>query len=166
MFLKNLKLMCVMAVIALSACQKPNTQTAHNKANDSVASDDLLAGCYTVSHSEPAQIKINHEKTAQGERYTMQMREFNDPNKNWDTPAPMQVLTNDSAEIQKYFDIKADENAYLQKVIAREDRVFVLAKITDSFANMNPQFDSPYLGFIYKGSNTIYKVSCENTQAL
>ena len=78
----------------------------------------------------------------------------------------MQVLTNDSAEIQKYFDIKADENAYLQKVIAREDRVFVLAKITDSFANMNPQFDSPYLGFIYKGSNTIYKVSCENTQAL
>ncbi len=148
--------------LLLSACQ-PTDNATKAEAN----SNDPLIGCYTVSHSEPAQIKISKTGDPQnGESYVMQMHQFNDPNKDWDTPEPMQVLPNDNSEITKYFDIKADENKYLEKVIARPDRVFVLAKITDSFASLNPQFDSPYLGYIYKGSNTVYKVSCSSGQAV
>lgn len=140
---------CFGSLLALSACQK-----TEQLANDN--SNDPLVGCYTVSHSEPAQIKISKN----GDRYAMQMHQFNDSKKDWDTPEPMQVLANDSGEIGKYFDINAGEGKFLQKVIARPDRVFVLAKVTDSFASLNPQYDSPYLGYIYKGSNTVYKVSC------
>lgn len=145
-------------ILFLTACHPTKTQQLSDNMMDN------LAGCYTVSHSEPAQIKINHEKTDNGDKYTMQMREFNDPAKNWDTPTPMQILPNNSPEIQQFFDIKAGEHQFVEKVIAREDKMFVLAKVTDSFARLNPQFDSPYLGFIYKGSNTIFKVSCDNLQ--
>ena len=158
-----LGVMVITASLSLAACQKSADQTA---ANDTTSGDPLV-GCYTVSHSEPAQIKISKHSDAQnGEGYTMQMHQFNDPNKGWDTPEPMQVLANDNSEISKYFDIKAGENKYLEKVIARPDRVFVLAKITDSFASLNPQFDSSYLGYIYKGSNTVYKVSCSSGKAV
>lgn len=153
-FLTNIILI---AMISLPACQPKNQTIATNH-------DDNLVGCYTVSPSEPAQIKINHEKTINGEKYTMQMREFNDPTKNWDTPTPMQILSNNNPEIQQFFDIQADEHQFVEKVISREDKMFVLAKVTDSFARLNPQFDSPYLGFIYKDSNTIFKVSCDNLQ--
>lgn len=151
--------------LTLTACNQP-TKTTETTATAQTTSDDIFAGCYTVSPSEPAQIKINHEKTAQGDKYSMQMREFNDPNKGWDTPTPMQVIANNSSEISQYFDIKADEHQFVEKVISREDKMFVLAKITDSFARLNPQFDSNYLGFIYKGSNTVFKVNCENTTQL
>lgn len=157
--------------LTLAACSKQqNHTTASNDGQSKLSSalsqpadsNDVFVGCYTVSHSEPAQIKI----IKHGDNYAMQMREFNDPTKNWDKPEAMQVIASDSPDIQKYFDIKAGENKYLEKVIARPDRVFVLAKITDSFANLNPQFDSPYLGYIYKGSNTVYKVDCEQTTKL
>lgn len=163
MFMKKfseLLLINILAIGTLTACNQANQQP-DKPSQDSHA--DVFAGCYTVSHDEPAQIKINHQISDEGDRYTMQMRAFNDPNQAWDTPTPMDVFANNSPEIQKYFDINADENQYLEKVIARPDRVLVLAKITDGFANLNPQFDSPYLGFIYKGSNTVYKVACENT---
>lgn len=159
----------------LAACNKPQSPatTSSDGAKQSpalsqpAASDDVFVGCYTVSHTEPAQIKIiKNGDSKNGESYAMQMREFNDPSKNWDKPEAMQVIATDSPDIQKYFDIKADEHQYLEKVIARPDRVFVLAKITDSFASLNPQFDSPYLGYIYKGSNTVYKVACEQTTKL
>ena len=154
----------------LAACNKPQSPATTSSdgakpspaLSQSAASDDVFVGCYTVSHTEPAQIKI----IKNGDNYAMQMREFNDPSKNWDKPEAMQVIATDSPNIQKYFDIKADEHQYLEKVIARPDRVFVLAKITDSFASLNPQFDSPYLGYIYKGSNTVYKVACEQTTKL
>ena len=165
----SLAIVCVLS-LNLSACSKPqNPTSASNEttATQSADSNDVFVGCYTVSHSEPAQIKIiKNGDSKSGESYAMQMREFNDPTKNWDKPETMQVIANDSPDIQKYFDIKAGENKYLEKVIARPDRVFVLAKITDSFASLNPQFDSPYLGYIYKGSNTVYKVDCEQTTKL
>lgn len=136
----------------------------HSQKNESNALNvtDNLAGCYTVSIHEPALIKINHETTANADTYSMQMRAFNDPSKDWDMPTTMQVLPTNSPEIQKYFDIGDNESQFVEQVIARADRFFVLAKVTDSFARLNPQFDSPYLGFIYQGSNTIYKVSCDN----
>lgn len=144
----------LMSALFITGCQKTDNLTP----SDSTASSDPLVGCYTVSHSEPAQIKI----TKSGDTYRMQMHQFNDPTKDWDKPESMQLLANDNGEIQKYFDIKAGENKFLEKVIARPDRVFVLAKVTDSFASINPQYDSPYLGYIYKGSNTVYKVSCSS----
>lgn len=140
-------------VILTTGCQKSN-ETVQKP------TDDILVGCYTVSRDEPAQIKISQT----GQQYTMQMREFNDPTKAWDKGEPLEALANTDSELQKYFDIKTDEHQYVEKVIARADRVFVLAKISDSFMNINPQFDSPYLGFIYKGSNTIYKTPCETTK--
>ena len=164
----SLAIVCVLS-LNLLACSKPqNPSSARDTSStQSTASNDVFVGCYTVSHSEPAQIKIiKNGDSKSGESYAMQMREFNDPTKNWDKPEAMQVIATDSPDIQKYFDIKADEHQYLEKVIARSDRVFVLAKITDSFASLNPQFDSPYLGYIYKGSNTVYKVACEQTTKL
>ncbi|ELA08928.1 hypothetical protein MOMA_00915 [Moraxella macacae 0408225] len=138
--------------------------TACNQTHEKIHADDVLAGCYTVGYHEPAQIKINHQRSDNHDSYTMQMRIFNNPNQAWDTPTPLELLANDSPEIQQYFDIKSGESQYLEKVIARPDRIFVLGKITDGFANLNPQFDSSYLGFIYKGSNTIYKVACEKNK--
>lgn len=160
----SLAIVCVLG-LNLSACnqaQNPTSANHDSTVTQSADSADVFVGCYTVSHSEPAQIKI----IKNGDNYAMQMREFNDPTKNWDKPEAMQVIANDSPDIQTYFDIKAGEHKYLEKVIARPDRVFVLAKITDSFASLNPQFDSPYLGYIYKGSNTVYKVDCEQTTKL
>lgn len=139
--------------ISLSACQKPSPKSVQS----SNESQDSLVGCYTVSHDEPAQIKISKN----GNEYVMQMREFNDPNKNWDNPAPMQTL--DKAEIQQYFNVEVD---YVENVIARPDRMFVLAHLYDSYVSLNPHLDSNYLGFIYKGSNTIYKVACETKKVV
>ena len=165
---KHLIFACVFA-FGISGCsqsdsgsQQTHQTSAPTNSAHTAPSKDSLVGCYTDSHSEPAQIKI----IKNGDNYAMQMREFNDPKKGWDKPEAMQLLASDSPEIQKYFDIKADEHKYLEKVIARPDRVFVLAKITDSFASLNPQYDSPYLGFIYKGSNTVYQVACEQTTQL
>lgn len=139
----------------LSACQPsdPPNRTSNSKTQ----AQDTLIGCYTVSHDEPAQIKISRNGTG----YQMQMRRFNDPTQGWDNPEPLETLAPDNAELTRYFDIKADEQRYLQAVLARPDRVLVLAKITDSFARLNPQFDSSYLAYIYRGSNTIYHVACE-----
>lgn len=162
-------LLCPLLLLtSITACQKtPTTQSSDAQGQSSAQSSaaeaqDTLTGCYTVNHTEPAQIKISKH----GDNYSMQMRQYNDPSKDWDTPTPMQVLANDNPEIGKYFDIKAGESKFLEKVIARPDRVFVLAKITDSFASLNPQYDSPYLGYIYKASNTVYKVSCAGGKAV
>lgn len=155
--------------IILTACQQSNSPknsptptSASSATNSTTANQEHLIGCYTVSRDEPAQIKISK----QGSDYVMQMREFNNPNKVWDNPEPLEVIANDNPELRKYFDIKVDEHQFIEQSLARPDRVFVLAKISDSFANLNPQFDSAYLGFIYQGSNSIYQVACDNTTTI
>lgn len=148
-------------IFSLTACQptnSPSNSPANVTTNTDVNKNEHLIGCYTVSRDEPAQIKISK----QGDQYVMQMREHNNPNKVWDNPEPLEIIANENPELRKYFDIKVDEQQVIEQSLARADRVFVLAKISDSFANINPQFDSPYLGFIYQGSNSIYQVSCEN----
>lgn len=127
----------IATLLTLTACQK--------------SAETTLIGCYTTSKTEPAQIKINQA----GDGYTMQMREFNDPNQAWDTPEPMQILQ--KSEVKNYFPV---EEKSVEAIIARPDHVFVLAKVTESLTSLDSRFDSPYLGFIYKGSNTIYKVDC------
>lgn len=119
----GMAMVCALS-LNLAACNKPQSPatTSSDGAKPSpalsqpAASDDVFVGCYTVSHTEPAQIKI----IKNGDNYAMQMREFNDPSKNWDKPEAMQVIATDSPDIQKYFDIKADEHQYLEKIIARQ----------------------------------------------
>lgn len=137
----------LLLALTLTACQKnPDTKTTSPNANSAG-----LVGCYTTMKTEPAQIKINE----QNGRYTMQMREFNDPDKPWDKPEPLQTLA--QKDIKVYFDV--DEKS-VENAVIRPDKVFALAKVQDSLMNLDSRFDSNYLGFIYKGSNTIYKVEC------
>lgn len=147
----------ILASLTLTACQKPEPKTANNQATTSTKSNNSLVGCYTIMKSEPAQIKINVDNGS----YTMQMREFNDPDKQWDKPEPLQELA--TTEYKSYFDI--DEKS-VEKALIRPDKVFAVAKIQDSLTNLDSRFDSSYLGYIAKaenmkgGSNTIYKVEC------
>ena len=81
----GMAMVCALS-LNLAACNKPQppATTSSDGAKPSpalsqpAASDDVFVGCYTVSHTEPAQIKI----IKNGDNYAMQMREFNDPSKN------------------------------------------------------------------------------------
>ena len=95
------------------------------------------------------------------------MREFNDPSKNWDKPEAIQVIATDSPDIQKYFDIKADEHQYLEKSHRLVPTACLCSpKSPIVLQALNPQFDSPYLGYIYKVVILVYKVACEQTTKL
>ena len=119
----------------------------------------VFAGCYTVSHDEPAQIKISEQAGA----WVMQMKEPVSANRVWDTPEPLEVL--DKAQVSKFFSIDADN---VDAMIARPDRMMVLAHVKPVYATMDPLLDSEYLSYIYKGANTIYQVECDeiNTDIL
>ena len=53
----------------------------------------------------------------------------------------------------------------VEGMIGRPDRVFVVAQVKQAYVNIDPTLDSPYLGSILQGSNTIYKVECDDTPA-
>ena len=53
----------------------------------------------------------------------------------------------------------------MEGMIGRPDRVFVVAQVKQAYVNIDPTLDSPYLGSILQGSNTIYKVECDDTPA-
>ena len=129
--------------------------------NAAAAQPDLsiFAGCYTVSHDEPAQIKVSE----QDGKWVMQMKEPASANRVWDTPEPLEVMK--AKEIPKYFSIDPNN---VDAIIGRPDRVLVIAHIKPVYANMDPLLDSEYLTYIYKGSNTIYRVECDevNTDIL
>lgn len=155
-YLSPTKLLFSLSLISLTltACQNsPSTSTLSNK----MSSPNSLIGCYTIIKTEPAQIKINEENGG----YSMQMRQFNDPDKPWDKPEPLKELSN--TEYKNYFNV--DEKS-IEKSIVRPDKVFALAKIQDSLMNLDKQFDSNYLGYIAKSetakgnSTTVYKVDC------
>ncbi len=143
----------IVTSISLTACQKnPQTNASTN------TSSATLVGCYTVTKTEPPQIKINLENGS----YTMQMRQFNDPDKPWDSPEPLQALV--QTDSKKYFDVNEKS---VETALIRPDKVFAIAKVQDSLMSLDSRFDSSYLGFIaksenIKGSNTIYKVDCDS----
>lgn len=112
----------------------------------------VFAGCYTVSHDEPAQIKISE----QAGTWVMQMKEAAQTQRVWDEPEPLELL--DNSEIPKYFSIDPDN---VDAVLARPDRVLVMAHVKSVYANIDPLLDSEYLSYIYKGANTIYQVACD-----
>lgn len=159
------KLTLWMSVIAVSSalvlvgCADNNPTVAAPESIDTPADFSVFAGCYTVSHDEPAQIKISEQAGA----WVMQMKEPASANRVWDTPEALEML--DKTQVSKFFSIDADN---VDAMIARPDRMMVLAHVKPVYATMDPLLDSEYLSYIYKGANTIYQVECDeiNTDIL
>lgn len=149
------------ALLLVGCDNSSNNPTAIADSEVTAAKPDLsiFAGCYTVSHDEPAQIKVSEQNGA----WVMQMKEPASANRVWDTPEPLEVL--DKAQIPKFFSIDPDN---VDAVIGRPDRVLVMAHVKPVYANIDPLLDSEYLAYIYKGANTIYRVECDeiNTDIL
>ena len=171
--LKSLNLSKIYSALLLSgvalfvtACDKSDTSdpvVTNETASDALNSEqsikqhaDMFSGCYTVSQDEPAQIKVSQQ--AQG--LVMQMKEPKSANRVWDDPEALEPIALD--QVSKYFSI--DKNN-VEGMIGRPDRVFVVAQVKQAYVNIDPTLDSPYLGSILQGSNTIYKVECDDTPA-
>ena len=147
------------SALALVGCSDKNSAAVNNEVVASTADLSIFEGCYTVSHDEPAQIKVSEQNGA----WVMQMKEPKSSGRVWDAPEALELVNN--SEISKFFNIDADN---VDAVIARPDRVLVLAHVKPVYANIDPLLDSEYLSYIYKGSNTIYRVECDeiNTDIL
>jgi len=155
---------CITASSALflTGCNDTSTTSVDNNAANATATEPDLSvfeGCYTVSNDEPAQIKVSQQDGA----WVMQMKEPASAKRVWDNPEPLEVL--DNSQIPKYFSIDPDN---IDAVIARPDRVLVMAHVKPVYANIDPLLDSEYLAYIYKGANTIYRLDCDeiNTDIL
>lgn len=158
--LKYLGWLILPVCLTLMGCD----QKSANDARDTVTSDtnadlSIFSGCYTVSHDEPAQIKVSQ----QGDDWIMQMKEPKRANRVWDEPEKLEPLP--ISEVRDYFSIDPNN---VDAVLARPDKVLVLAHVKSVYANIDPLLDSEYLSYIYKGANTIYKVECDevNTDIL
>lgn len=154
----SLKYSCAVGLlIALTACEpKVNQDTPSHTESVATSSSDLV-GCYTVSHEEPAQIKINQVEDG----FNMQMRESEGSPDVWDKPEPLTVIDVDKG--WDYFKVNAlDLNKNdVDAMIGRSDGMMVLAKVKDAAKNINPRLDSSYVMYIVQGSNTVYKVACD-----
>lgn len=127
---------------------------APNKVTDQSKPDlDTFIGCYTVGHGEPAQIKVSQD----GDQLIMQMKEPARNQRVWDDPEPLEPVP--VSEVRSFFSIDPDN---VDAMIARPDRVLVLAHVKSVYANIDPLLDSEYLSYIYRGANTIYKVDCDD----
>lgn len=147
------------SALLLSGCNNSNDTASDTKAVAAQVDLSIFEGCYTVSHDEPAQIRVSEQQGA----WVMQMKEPASSGRVWDTPESLEILN--SNEIPKFFSIDADN---VDAVIGRPDRVLVLAHVKPVYANIDPLLDSEYLSYIYKGANTIYRVECDeiNTDIL
>ncbi|MFA9485432.1 MULTISPECIES: hypothetical protein [unclassified Moraxella] len=149
-------------LIFLVACQKSDEQdistiTAPSDTQVSVQMDAVV-GCYTVSHDEPAQIKISQDDGV----LVMQMKEPKGSSSVWDKPEPLEVLNIPTG--WRYFkangfDISQDD---IEQIVARKDGAMVLAQVKESIKNINPLLDSRHIMYIVHGSNTVYQVSCDD----
>lgn len=152
------RLMCLPVGIAvssalfLSACNDSNIQ-ADTGLVEAATDLSVFEGCYTVSHDEPAQIKISQQDGS----WVMQMKEPASAKRVWDDAEPLEVIEN--SDIPQFFSIDPDN---VDAVIGRPDRVLVLAHVKPAYANIDPLLDSEYLSYIYRGANTIYRVECDD----
>ena len=154
------------AALMLTACDKAETTDpvvnteVGEKQQDSEALIKqhvaMFSGCYTVSHDEPAQIKVSQ----QPQGLVMQMKEPKSANRVWDDPEPLEVMPMD--KVSKYFSVDPKN---VEGIIGRPDRVLVMAQVKQAYVNIDPTLDSQYLGYILQGANTIYKVECDDTPA-
>lgn len=141
----------VSSMVFLTACTDSHTQ---NDTKVPEATDlSVFEGCYTVSHDEPAQIKVSQQDGS----WVMQMKEPASAKRVWDNPEPLEVIKN--SDIPQFFSIDSDN---VDAVIGRPDRVLVLAHVKPVYANIDPLLDSEYLSYIYRGANTIYRVECDD----
>ncbi len=149
----------VCSVLVLAGCSESDTAALEQQTASSQPDLSIFAGCYTVSHDEPAQIKVSLQNGA----WIMQMKEPASSGRVWDDPEQLEII--DKQEIPKFFSIDPDN---VDAVIARPDRVLVLAHVKPAYANIDPLLDSEYLSYIYRGANTIYRVTCDevNTDIL
>lgn len=140
--------------LLLTGCDRAANESSDTvAATDSTADMSIFAGCYTVSHDEPAQIKVSEQDGA----WVMQMKEPKRANRVWDDPEVLQPMP--LSEVSNYFSIDPNN---LDAVLGRPDKVLVLAHVKSVYANIDPLLDSEYLSYIYKGANTIYKVDCDD----
>ncbi len=144
--------MTASSALFLSACNNSDTQ-ADTKKVETAADLSIFEGCYTVSHDEPAQIKVSQ----QGGAWVMQMKEPASAKRVWDDAEPLEMIANN--DIPTYFSIDPDN---VDAVIGRPDRVLVLAHVKPVYANIDPLLDSEYLSYIYRGANTIYHIECDD----
>ena len=144
--------MTVSSVLSLSACNDSNTQT-NTETVETTADLTIFEGCYTVSHDEPAQIKVSQQSGT----WVMQMKEPASAKRVWDDAEPLEII--EKKAIPEFFSIDPDN---VDAVIGRPDRVLVLAHVKPVYAKIDPLLDSEYLSYIYKGSNTIYRVECDD----
>ena len=147
------------SMLFLVGCSDKKDITSETETVEVAPDLSVFDVCYTVGSCEPAQIKVSEQDGA----WVMQMKEPKSSGRVWDTPEPLEIV--DSSEIPKFFSIDADN---VDAVIARPDRVLVLAHVKPVYANIDPLLDSEYLSYIYKGANTIYRVECDeiNTDIL
>lgn len=142
----------VSSALFLSACNDSNIQ-ADTGMVEAVTDLSVFEGCYTVSHDEPAQIKVSQQDGS----WVMQMKEPASAKRVWDDAEPLEVIKN--SDIPQFFSIDPDN---VDAVIGRPDRVLVLAHVKPAYANIDPLLDSEYLSYIYRGANTIYRVECDD----
>ena len=135
--------------------QAESTDTASTKATAAQPDLSIFAGCYTVSHDEPAQIKVSE----QDGKWVMQMKEPAGAKRVWDIPEPLEVMT--AKDVPTYFSVDPNN---IDAIIGRPDRVLVMAHVKPVYANLDPLLDSEYLSYIYKGANTIYRVECDEVK--
>ena len=149
----------ISSLLSLSACNNTDTVAVAEAEVASPVDLSVFEGCYTVSFDEPAQIKVSQQQGA----WVMQMKEPASSGRVWDAAEPLELVNN--SEIPKFFSIDPNN---VDAVIARPDRVLVLAHVKPVYANIDPLLDSEYLSYIYKGANTIYRVKCDeiNTDIL
>lgn len=154
MTLNKQKLMMGMVMLLpwFTACQEKQEQAVQ------VASYADFDGCYTISYDEPAQIKISKQQ----DKWVMQMKEGVGKRTVWDKPEPLDELkVSQGWEFFKVNMLDLDKKD-VQAIIARADGMLALAKVHDAAKNTNPRLDSEYVVFIAQGSNTIYKVACDD----
>lgn len=147
------------SVLLLAGCSDNATTMTANQDAATKVDLSIFEGCYTVSNDEPAQIKVSEQNGS----WVMQMKEPATANRVWDDPEVLEIVEN--SEIPDFFSIDPDN---VDAVIARPDRVLVLAHVKPVYANIDPLLDSEYLSYIYRGANTIYRVECDevNTDIL
>ncbi|UNU73427.1 hypothetical protein LU293_00480 [Moraxella nasovis] len=142
--------------LGLLACNdnpKPDTPKISSQ---STTSD--FVGCYTISHDEPAVIKISQDEHG----FSMQMKEPANKADVWDRSEKLQLLSID--EGWHYFEVNALglQKSDVDQIIARPDGMFVLAQVKDTAKQLNASLDSNYVSYVFKGSNTIYHVACDD----
>lgn len=148
------KTLVLLSIVWLCAC---NQSTHNTKSTQDDVAD--FVGCYTINPHLPAQIKISQ----QNDHYVMQMKEPAGSSSVWDKPELLNVVKIDDA--WKFFSVNALElnKSDIQAVLARPDNIMVLAKVKSASKNINPMLDSEFLVYIFRGSNTIYQVPCDET---